>query len=52
MAYVLAILNYYKHGTTEHVFNLFRRVYGEVPFASQVGGRWWTEEGIDDEDDA
>jgi hypothetical protein len=29
-AYVLAAHNYYKHGATEHVFNLIRYVYGEV----------------------
>jgi hypothetical protein len=49
---VLAILKYYKHGTTDDVFNHFRRIYGEVTFGSQVGTRWWTEDGDYDEDDA
>jgi hypothetical protein len=52
VAYVLAILDYYKHDTTEHVFNLIHHVYNEVTSGSQVGGRWWTEEGIHDKDDA
>jgi hypothetical protein len=49
-AYVLAVLNYYKHDATDHVFNLIRRVYSEVPSGSQVGGQLWTDEGIHDED--
>jgi hypothetical protein len=51
-AYVLAVLNYYKHGATGHVFNLIRRIYGEVPYGEHVGGRLWIDEGIHDEDDA
>jgi hypothetical protein len=52
VVYVLAVLNYYKHGTTKDVFNLIHRVYGEVTSGSQVGGRWWTEDGVHDKDDA
>jgi hypothetical protein len=51
-AYVLGILNYYKHGTTDHVFNLIRRIYGEVPIGLLVAGQSWTDEGIHDEDEA
>jgi hypothetical protein len=51
-AYVLGVLNYYKHGTTDHVFNLIRRIYGEVPIGLLVAGRSWTDEGIHDEDEA
>jgi hypothetical protein len=46
----MAVLNYYKHDATDHVFNLIRRVYSEVPSGSQVGGQLWTDEGIHDED--
>jgi hypothetical protein len=51
VAYVLAVLKYYKHCTTDNVFNHIRRVYGEVTFGSQVGGRWWMEERDYDNDD-
>jgi hypothetical protein len=51
-AYVLAILKYYKHGATDNVFNHIWCIYGEVTFGSQVGGRWWMEDGDYDEDDA
>jgi hypothetical protein len=50
-AYVLAVLNYYKHGATDHVFNLICHVYGEVPLGSQVVGRSWSDEGIHDENE-
>jgi hypothetical protein len=50
--YVLAILKYYKHGTTDNVFNHIQYVYNEVTFYSQVRTRWWTEDGDYDEDDA
>jgi hypothetical protein len=43
---VLAVLKYYKHGTTNDVFSHIRHVYGEVTFGSQVG-TWWR---ADDED--
>jgi hypothetical protein len=49
---VLAILKYYKHGATNNVFNHIWCIYGEVTFGSQVGGRWWMEDGDYDEDDA
>jgi hypothetical protein len=52
VAYVLAVLNYYKHSATSHVFNLIRRVYGEVPLGSQVAGQSWSDEGIHNEDEA
>jgi hypothetical protein len=51
-AYILAIIKYYKHGTTEDVFIHIRHVYGEVTSDSQVGGWWWMEDGAYDEDDA
>jgi hypothetical protein len=51
-AFVLGVLNYYKHGATEDVFNLFRRVYGEVTIGYQAGSLSWTDEGINDEADA
>jgi hypothetical protein len=49
---VLAVLNYYKHDAIEDVFNLIRRIYGEFTSGSQVGGQWWTEDGVHSEDDA
>jgi hypothetical protein len=49
--YVLAVLNYYKHGATDHAFNLIHRVYSEVLFGSHVGGWLWMDEGIHDEDE-
>jgi hypothetical protein len=48
-SFVLVILNYYKHGATDHVFNLICRIYGEVPLGVHVAGRSWTDEGIHDE---
>jgi hypothetical protein len=51
-AYVLAVLNYYQHGATDHVFNLIHRFYGEEPIGSQVARLWWSDEGIHDEDEA
>jgi hypothetical protein len=51
-AFMLGVLNYYKHITTEDVFNLFRCVYGEVTTGYQVGSLSWTDEGIDDEANA
>jgi hypothetical protein len=50
--YVLAVLNYYKHDATDHVFNLIRRVCGEVPLGLQVARQLWSDEGIHDEDEA
>jgi hypothetical protein len=52
VAYVLVILNYHKHGATNHVFNLTHHVYGEVPLGLQVAGQSWSDEGIHDEDEA
>jgi hypothetical protein len=39
-SYMLAILKYYKHGTTDDVFNHIRHVYGEVTLVrrSEHGG--------------
>jgi hypothetical protein len=51
-AYMLVVLNYYKHDATDHVLNLICCVYGEVPLGSQVAGRLWSDEGIHDEDEA
>jgi hypothetical protein len=51
-AYVLAILKYYKHGATDDVLNHIRCIYSEVTSGSQVGGRWWMEDGAYDEDEA
>jgi hypothetical protein len=52
VAFVLAIFNYYKHGTTDHVFNLICHIYSEVPLGVQVVGRSWSDEGIHDEHEA
>jgi hypothetical protein len=51
-SYVLAVHKYYKHGTTDNVFNHIRCVYGEVTFGSHIGIWWWTEDGDYDDDDA
>jgi hypothetical protein len=52
VAYMIAVLNYYKHGATDHVFNLIRHIYGVVPLGSQVAGWLWSDEGIHDKDEA
>jgi hypothetical protein len=48
--YVLVVLKYYKHDTTNDVFNDIRRIYSEVTFGTQVGTWWWMEDGDYDED--
>jgi hypothetical protein len=52
VSYVLAILKYYKHDTTDDAFNHIKRIYSEVTFASHIRTRWWMEYGDYNEDDA
>jgi hypothetical protein len=51
-SYILTVLKYCTHGTTDDIFNHIRCIYDEVTFGSQVRTRWRMEDGDYDEDDA